>query len=72
MSKTDVLKNCNLIEILDKVIGRVRRNFQKLWFLGVKKPLYMLAYNSHGNHFECHGLLLNTSLKISGGVITLL
>lgn len=50
-------------------IYRVKRKLiywlQLFWFY-IKKPFYILSFNQNGNKFQCDGVLLNSSIDISG------
>lgn len=57
----------NFIYYIDSLSAKLSKCFHYALFLLVKKPLYLLSYNSNGNKFVCHGLMRKCSLKINGG-----
>lgn len=56
----------NFLHYIDALSTRLGKYFHYALFLLVKKPLYLLSYNSNGNKFVCHGLMSRCSLKING------
>lgn len=56
----------NILLFINKTTHKIQQIFHILFFLFIKKPLYILSYNSNGNHFVCKGLIINSSLKVSG------
>lgn len=57
----------NFLHYFDALSTRLGRYFHYALFLLVKKPLYLLSYNSNGNKFVCHGLMSRCSVKVNGG-----
>lgn len=56
----------NILLFINKITHKIQQIFHILFFLLIKKPLYILSYNSNGNNFVCKGLMMNSSLKMSG------
>ena len=56
----------NILSIIYRISSIVQKYFYAICFLLLKKPFYMLSYNTQGNQFKCHGFLLHTSIKIRG------
>lgn len=57
----------NFLHYIDALSKRLGKCFHYALFLLVKKPLYLLSYNSNGNKFICHGLMSHCSVKVKGG-----
>ena len=57
----------NFLHYIDVLSTRLGKYFHYGFFLLVKKPLYLLNYNSNGNKFVCHGLMRHCSVKVYGG-----
>ena len=55
----------NFLHFTYKVKRRLIYWAQLFWFY-IKKPFYILSFNQNGNKFQCDGVLLNTSVNISG------
>lgn len=55
----------NIMRIFYGINRRALYIFQLFAFY-IKKPIWSLSYNCNGNSFRCDGLLLNTSVKLSG------
>lgn len=55
----------NFLYFAYRVSRMVTYRLQLLWF-HIKKPFYVLSFNQNGNKFQCDGILLNTSVDISG------
>lgn len=56
----------NILQIINNIITRINRIFHIAIFLFMKKPLYMISYNSNGNKFICKGLMTKCSVKMKG------
>ena len=57
----------NIIKIHTAIVRRLTGILQRLYFHLLQKPLYQLSYNSGGNRFICHGVLINSSIRLTGG-----
>lgn len=56
----------NIIKYYHAIAFRFARIFQHLYFFLLQKPLYQISYNSGGNRFLCHGVLINSSIDLLG------
>lgn len=56
----------NIIRYYSAITFRLVRIFQLLYFYLLQKPLYQFSYNSGSNRFVCRGVLLNSSIRLSG------
>lgn len=55
----------NILYFTYKVRRKLAYYIQLFWFY-LKKPFYLLCYNSSGNIIKCDGILLNCTLGVSG------
>lgn len=59
----------NIITYYHAITLRLTGILQRLYFHLLQKPLYQLSFNSGNNRFVCKGILINSSIKLLGGVI---
>lgn len=55
----------NIFFYIQHVMTRLSQLFLKAFFMFIQKPFYDASYN-HENKFSCHGLLINSSIKLIG------
>lgn len=55
----------NFIDFICRIKNRLVKAYYLLFFI-LKKPLYLLSYNTNGNQFKCDGYLLKSHVKMSG------
>ncbi len=56
----------NFIPKINALLNKIHSSFSLLIFYVIKKPLYQLSYNTHGNMFKCKGKIKNSSIIIQG------
>lgn len=57
----------DIIKYYHAITFRLEKILQRLYFHLLQKPLYQLSYNSGGNLFICNGVLINSSIRLTGG-----
>ena len=55
----------NFLHLSQRVSDKLVYLFRLICFY-VKKPFYVLSYNSNGNRFVCDGVFLNSCISLSG------
>lgn len=50
----------NFLYFINNNLKKIKNKFYIIFFLLIKKPLYIINYNSNGNSFICKGLLINS------------
>ena len=53
----------NFLYFINNNLKKIKNKFYIIFFLLIKKPLYIINYNSNGNSFIYKGLLINSSLS---------
>lgn len=56
----------NFIKYYHAITRRLTGILQYLYFHLLQKPMYQFSYNSGGNRFVCHGMLINSSILLVG------
>jgi acetyltransferase-like isoleucine patch superfamily enzyme len=56
----------NFLYFINNNLKKIKNKFYIIFFLLIKKPLYIINYNSNGNSFICKGLLINSSINVNG------
>ena len=56
----------NFLDFQRKISKKISYYIHTVIFYIIKKPLYILNYNTGGNHFQCKGVMLKSSIIIHG------
>ena len=56
----------NIVSSCVELSKKIRKVFQLIYFILLKKPLYFISFNSNGNKFLCDGRLFNSSVMMQG------
>ena len=55
----------NFLHLSSRILNKLVYLFRLFCFY-IKKPFYVMSYNCNGNKFVCKGVLLNSSVSLSG------
>lgn len=56
----------NFLHLQEKFFKKISCYFHTAIFYIIKKPLYILNFNTDGNHFQCKGCLIKSSINVHG------
>lgn len=56
----------NFLHLQEKIFKKISYYFHAAIFYIIKKPLYILNFNTNGNKFQCKGVLIKSTINLQG------